>query len=129
VRRSGRIEETDRTANRALNRTRRRHRSVTESDRNGSRGGGPDASDRSDPSGRSGRQFVLYLYVALVAVAAAAGLLTGTFVEDLRQPRFLFLVPFPASPLGFAAYGGLTVALALGVPLALVSYVSRNIDE
>jgi hypothetical protein len=82
-----------------------------------------------DTRGRSGHRFVLFLYVALVAVAAVAGLLTGTFVADLRPPRFLFLVPFPATPLGFAAYGGLTVAIALGIPLALVSYVSREIDD
>jgi hypothetical protein len=89
-----------------------------------------DDKDReSNAHGRSGPYFVLALYVGLVAVAVAAGLLIGSFVDDLRPPRFLFIVPFPATPLGFAAYGGLTVALVLGVPLALVSYVSRELDD
>lgn len=72
---------------------------------------------------------VIQLYVALVGVAATAGYLTGTFVDGLRPPEFLFVVPFPATPLGFAAYGGLTVALVLGVPLGLVIRVSRTIDD
>uniref|UniRef100_UPI0011A9A6BD DUF7520 family protein n=1 Tax=Halobellus captivus TaxID=2592614 RepID=UPI0011A9A6BD len=61
-------------------------------------------------------------------MGATAGFLTATFV-DVNAPRFLFLVPFPASPLGFAAYGGLTLALVLGVPLALVVYVSRTVAD
>ena len=93
----------------------------------------PDAADRAEPApeaaGRDGRRFVLALYVALTGVGAAAGLLTGTFVEGLEQPRFLFLVPFPATPFGFAAYGGLTLAVVLGLPLTLVIYVSRTIDD
>lgn len=89
--------------------------------------GAPESSPES--TGRDGRRFVLILYVALVGVGAAAGFLTGTFVDGLQQPRFLFLVPFPATPAGFAAYGGLTLALVLGVPLALVIYVSRTIDD
>lgn len=80
-------------------------------------------------TGRDGQRFVLLLYVALIGVATTAGFLTGTFVSGLEQPRFLFLIPFPATPLGFAAYGGLTLALVLGVPLALVSYVSQTIDD
>jgi hypothetical protein len=92
-----------------------------------------DAADRAEPApeatGRDGRRFVLVLYVALTGVGAAAGLLTGTFVAGLEQPRFLFLIPFPATPLGFAAYGGLTLAVVLGVPLTLVVYVSRTIDD
>jgi hypothetical protein len=51
--------------------------------------------------------------------------LTGTFVDELNQPKFLFVVPFPATPVGFAAYGGLTVGLVIGIPLALVIYVSE----
>ncbi|MFA1610718.1 DUF7520 family protein [Halobellus rubicundus] len=78
---------------------------------------------------REGSRFVIQLYVALVAVAATAGLLTGAFVDGLSAPRFLFLVPLPPTPLGFAVYGGLTVALVLGIPLALVRYVSQNIDD
>ena len=80
-------------------------------------------------TGREGSRIVIRLYLALVAVATTAGLLTGTFVEGLTAPRFLFVVPLPPTPLGFALYGGLTVALVLGVPLALVVYVSQSIDD
>ncbi|WP_411962806.1 cox cluster protein [Haloferax sp. YSMS24] len=76
-----------------------------------------------------GQRFVLGLYAALVAVSGLAGFLTGTFVSGLSPPRFLFLIPFPATPLGFAAYGALTIALVLGVPLALVVFVSARLDE
>ncbi|WP_049985440.1 DUF7520 family protein [Halobellus rufus] len=84
-----------------------------------------DASAR----GHDGPRLVVGLYAILVLVAAVAGFLTGTFVDGLDAPRFLFLIPFPASPLGFAAYGGLTVALVLGVPLTLVVAVSQRIDD
>ncbi|KAB1189022.1 MULTISPECIES: cox cluster protein [Haloferax] len=76
-----------------------------------------------------GQRFVLGLYAALVTVAGVAGFLTGTFVSGLSPPRFLFLIPFPATPLGFAAYGALTIALVLGVPLVLVVFVSARIDD
>jgi hypothetical protein len=84
-------------------------------------------SDRTET--RSGPRFVGFLYVALVCVSGAAGFLVGTFVENLRPPRFLFLVPFPPTPVGFAAYGALTVALVLGVPLLLVVLVSTRVDD
>ncbi|WP_410765273.1 cox cluster protein [Haloferax sp. DFSO60] len=81
------------------------------------------------PSNLGGRRFVLGLYAALVTVAGVAGFLTGTFVSDLSAPRFLFLIPFPPTPLGFAAYGALTLALVLGLPLVLVIFVSERIDD
>jgi hypothetical protein len=101
------------------NRLDRRGRTVTES-----------ASDRPDAGNEySGPRSVLVLYAALVTVAGVAGFLTGTFVEGVQSPRFLFLVAFPPTPLGVAAYGALTVAVVLGLPLALVVYVSRHVDE
>lgn len=66
------------------------------------------------------------LYFTLVAVAGAAGYLTATFVENLQPPAYLFLVEFPPTQLGFAAYGALTIATALGVPLLLVVFVSSE---
>jgi hypothetical protein len=87
----------------------------------------PESDGRTEA--RSGPRFVGFLYVALVCVSGVAGFLVGTFVEDLRPPRFLFLVPFPPTPAGFAAYGALTVALVLGVPLLLVVVVSTRIDD
>jgi len=92
---------------------------------------GRDAPGReeSESTGRDGRRFVLALYVALIGVGAVAGFLTGTFISGLEQPQFLFVIPFPATPFGFAAYGGLTLALVLGVPLSLVIYISQTIDD
>lgn len=87
-------------------------------------------SDGSESNGGlRGPRLVGILYVALVAVAGGAGVLISVFVDGLRAPRFLFLIPFPPTALGFAAYGALTIALALGIPLALVVYVSRNLDD
>lgn len=79
--------------------------------------------------GFRGRRFVLGLYLALVSVGGAAGYLTATFVDKLEPPAYLFLVEFPPTQLGFAAYGALTLATVLGVPLLLVVYVSRSIDD
>lgn len=77
----------------------------------------------------SGPRFVLILYAGLVAAAGAAGFLIGTSVSNLRPPEFLLLVEFPPTPLGLAAYGGLTVALVLGVPLLVVVALSRRVDD
>jgi hypothetical protein len=86
-------------------------------------------SASTDDSGIRGPRFVVVLYAILVCISGVAGFLTGSVVENLDPPRFLFLVPFPPTPLGFAAYGALTVALVLGVPLLLVVYVSENVVE
>ena len=105
----------------------------TARDTTGGATGGDDRSGRSDdrstPRGYEGQRLVVGLYAMLVGVAATAGFLTGAFIEGLEAPRFLFLVPLPPSPLGFAAYGGMTVALVLGVPLVLVVYVSERLDD
>ncbi|SFL05282.1 hypothetical protein SAMN04487950_2190 [Halogranum rubrum] len=79
--------------------------------------------------GFRGRRFVLFLYLALVGVGGAAGFLTATFVDNLEPPAYLFLVEFPATQFGFTAYGALTIATVLGVPLLLVVYVSRYVDD
>jgi hypothetical protein len=71
----------------------------------------------------------LVLYLALVSVAGAAGYLTATFVDNLEPPAYLFLVEFPATQVGFAAYGALTIATVLGVPLLLVIFVSEYVDD
>ncbi|SDM14537.1 hypothetical protein SAMN04487949_1027 [Halogranum gelatinilyticum] len=79
--------------------------------------------------GFSGQRFVLVLYAGLVAVAGTAGFLTATFVDNLEPPAYLFLVEFPATQLGFAAYGALTIATVLGIPLLVVVYVSQYVDD
>lgn len=88
-----------------------------------------DQLSGSSRPGLAGPRLVVGLYVVLVLVTAAAGFLIATFVEGLESPSFLFLVPFPATQLGFAAYGGLTIAVVLGIPLTLVVLVSRHIDD
>jgi len=77
----------------------------------------------------NGRRFVLYLYVVIVAIAGALGVILGEVVDMGEPPRLFFLVPLPPNGAGFAVYGVVTVAVALGLPLALVSYVSRQVDS
>lgn len=84
---------------------------------------------QSDSPGVDGPRFVGVLYVILVCVSGVAGFLVGAFVENLDAPRFLFVIPFPPTPFGFAAYGALTIAIVLGIPLLLVVYVSENVVE
>lgn len=79
-------------------------------------------------TGLSGHRLVLALYAVIVGVATLAGYLTGSLVDDLRAPALLFLVELPPTPLGMALYGGVTVALVLGVPLALIVYISRDAE-
>lgn len=88
-----------------------------------------ESVSQSDGSGVDGPRFVGWLYAILVSVSGVAGFLVGAFVENLDAPRFLFLIPFPPTPLGFAAYGALTIAIVLGIPLLLVVYVSENVVE
>jgi hypothetical protein len=86
----------------------------------------PDAVDGG--GGIGGRRFVLVLYALLVAFAGGAGVAFATVVENPEPPALLFVVPLPPTALGFAVYGALTVALVLGVPLALVTLVSARAD-
>lgn len=79
--------------------------------------------------GFGGRRFVLVFYLILVSIAGTAGFLTATFVDNLEPPAYLFLVEFPPTQLGFAAYGALTIATVLGIPLLLVVFVSRYVDD
>ncbi|MGM0591918.1 MAG: DUF7520 family protein [Halobacteriota archaeon] len=76
-----------------------------------------------------GSRFVFLLYLGLVCFAGLAGAMVGIFVEGAESPAFLFLIPFPATPAGIAAYGALTVATVLGIPLLLVVAASRAEQE
>jgi hypothetical protein len=77
----------------------------------------------------SGDRFVVGLYLSLVAVGGVAGGLFAAVVENPRPPAYLFLVELPATVPGLAAYGALTVATVLGIPLALVVVASRQADR
>lgn len=77
---------------------------------------------------RSGRRLVLTLYVTIVAFTALIGVLFAAVVDDPEAPALFFLIELPPTATGFALYGALTVALALGAPLLLVVYVSARFD-
>jgi hypothetical protein len=72
---------------------------------------------------------VIGLYAILVSVGGAAGVLVATFVPRLSRPELFGVLPLPATRLGFAVFGAVTMAVVLGVPLAGVIYVSRRIDD
>lgn len=75
-----------------------------------------------------GPRFVLILYGALVSFAVVAGVLFARVVVDPTPPRLFFVITLPPTQLGFAVYGGVTVAVVLGIPLLLVRYASRYDD-
>lgn len=82
----------------------------------------------SDTDSRwSGRRLVFAIYLVVLGVAGTLGLVLGALLPVASGPDLFFLVSLPATPLGFATYGVVTVAVALGVPLALVAYVSRRV--
>lgn len=79
--------------------------------------------------GLTGRRVVVALYLLLVGVGGTAGVLVATFVPNLSRPELFGVVPLPATRVGFAVFGAVTMAVVLGVPLAGVIYVSRRIDD
>ncbi len=80
-------------------------------------------------SGLSGQRVVIGLYCIIVAFSGVAGYLAATVVGEINAPRFLFLVEFPATPVGLGAYGALTIGLVLGVLLVSVKVVSDRVDD
>ena len=88
-----------------------------------------DGNDRGGGRRFGGRQVVIALYLILTAVGGGAGVLVATFVDDLSAPALYGVIPLPPTALGFGVYGAVTLATVLGIPLALVAYVSRRIDD
>lgn len=80
-------------------------------------------------SGLRGQRVVVGLYLIIVAFTGVAGYMTATIVDEISPPRFLFLVEFPPTPLGLAAFGALTIGLVLGVLLFAVTVVSEYADD
>ncbi len=76
-----------------------------------------------------GQRLVLVLYALLVGVGTVAGVLVAVFVDELSRPELFAVIPLPATPAGFAVYGGVTMAVVLGLPLALVVVVSRRVED
>lgn len=81
------------------------------------------------PPGLRGQRVVVGLYLSIVAFAGVAGYATATIVDEITAPRFLFVIEFPATPLGLAAYGALTIGLILGILLVAVTIVSDRVDD
>jgi hypothetical protein len=77
----------------------------------------------------NGRRFVLFLYIAIVAIAGVLGFILGEVVDMGSAPRLFFLLTLPPTGVGFAVYGVGTVAVVLGVPLSLVVALSRRAAE
>ena len=76
-----------------------------------------------------GRRLVVALYAVIVCFTGVAGYLAAGVVDKIESPQFLFLIPFPATQLGLAAYGALTIALILGVLLVAVTVVADRVDD
>ena len=76
-----------------------------------------------------GRQFVVVLYLALVSISGVMGALFTVAVDSPSPPALFFLFELPPTTVGFALYGALTVAVVLGLPLALVVVVSERVDD
>jgi hypothetical protein len=79
--------------------------------------------------GLAGRRLVVGLYLVVVAVAAFLGLVIGLIAPKGLDPRLFGLIDMPPTPLGMAAYGGITLAVLLGALLVAVAYVSRRYDD
>ena len=80
-------------------------------------------------SGLRGQRVVVGLYLIIVAFTGVAGYMTATVVGNINPPRFLFLIEFPPTPLGLAAFGALTIGLVLGILLVAVTVVSEYADD
>ena len=80
-------------------------------------------------SGLRGQRVVVGLYLIIVAFTGFAGYMTATIVDEINPPRFLFLIEFPPTPFGLAAFGALTIGLVLGILLLAVTVVSERFDD
>lgn len=90
----------------------------------------PVAQPANVPETFRGPSFVVGLYAFFVAFTGVAGVVLGTVgPDDLTSVHLLGLIELQPTPLGLAVYGSVTVALILGVPLVLVVYVSRYVDD
>jgi hypothetical protein len=83
-------------------------------------------TDRLALGGRvAGSRVVLAVYLAVLGVAGTMGALLGYVNPEGLNPTLFFLVDLPATPLGMATFGVVTVGVGLGVLLLAVRYVSR----
>ncbi|XVH30807.1 DUF7520 family protein [Haloferacaceae archaeon DSL9] len=80
-------------------------------------------------SGLGGKRLVVFLYLGIVAFTGVAGVLFSRVIDNPEPPRLFFLIELPPTDLGFAIYGMVTLAVVLGIFLALVVYVSDRFDD
>lgn len=76
------------------------------------------------PAGRPGNRVVLFIYVAIVAIAGVMGFILGNARPEDLDPELFGFIQLPPNAFGTALYGMLTVAIGLGIMLGLVIYVS-----
>ncbi|MFB6142357.1 MAG: cox cluster protein [Halorientalis sp.] len=77
---------------------------------------------------RRGDRVVLAVYLVIVAIAGVMGYTLGSASPEDLDPELFGVVQLPPTPLGVALYGVVTVAVGLGLFLALVAYVARHYD-
>jgi hypothetical protein len=77
-----------------------------------------------------GRNVVYVLYAVVVLIAGALGAVVGYIIpaQNGAQNAMLGPLQFSITPLSFAIYGMVTVAVSLGVLLTVVEFVSRYDD-
>ncbi|WP_136588629.1 DUF7520 family protein [Salinigranum halophilum] len=89
----------------------------------------PTESTADGGDGFGGRRFVVVLYAVLVGIAAVMGVLFTVAVDDPSAPALFFVFELPPTAIGFGLYGGITVAVVLGIPLLFVVAVSEFVDD
>jgi hypothetical protein len=65
----------------------------------------------------------------VLGVAATMGALLGYVNPEGMDPQLFFLIDLPATPLGMAVFGVVTVGVGLGLLLLAVRFVSRYDDD
>ena len=78
---------------------------------------------------RSGRSVILVLYAVVVTIAGVTGFTIGYIRPRGLDPQLFGFVAMPPTPFGMAAYGAITLAVVLGVIIALVMFVSDRYAE
>lgn len=79
-----------------------------------------------------GRRAVLTIYAAVVALAAVFGALVGLVLPlkaDAPETAGFGPIAFEITPLNFAVYGAVNVALGLGAVLLLMALVSKKYPD
>lgn len=83
-----------------------------------------------DTTTASGRRVILIIYAAVIAIAGVMGTILGVILPEQKGVAVATMGPlsFPITPVTFAAYGMISMAVTLGVLLGLVQFMSRFDD-